>query len=100
MKKIICLLKDIYNSDKLPFIIILIGIIFRFYRYLYNKALWLDEAMLSLNIVERSFLELLKPLDYRQNAPIGFLMIEKFFVNIFGNNEYSLRLFPFTCGIS
>ncbi|MGL5875105.1 MAG: glycosyltransferase family 39 protein [Xenococcaceae cyanobacterium] len=75
-------------------VIICFGIIVRLAQYVYNRSLWADEATLALNIVDRSYLELFKPLDYEQGAPIGFLLIEKFFVQIFGNNEYALRLFP------
>ncbi len=52
-----------------------------------------------MNIVNRSYSDLLKPLDYVQSAPIGFLFIEKFFMNILGNNEYALRLFSVITGI-
>jgi uncharacterized membrane protein len=75
-------------------IIICFGIIVRGSQYLYNRSLWADEAVLALNIVERSYLELFQPLDYEQGAPIGFLLLEKLAIKIFGNNEYALRLFP------
>ncbi|OKH35447.1 hypothetical protein NIES2119_20340 [[Phormidium ambiguum] IAM M-71] len=64
-----------------------------------NRSLWGDEAYIALNIVNRSYLELLQPLDYDQAAPPGFLWIEKLAVQLFGNNEYSLRLFPLIAGI-
>jgi len=79
--------------------IICFGIVLRLRQYLFNRSLWLDEALLTLNIISRSFLELLQPLDYRQGAPIGFLFLEKLAVQLFGNSEYVLRLFPFLCGI-
>ncbi|MCK4824594.1 glycosyltransferase family 39 protein, partial [bacterium] len=46
-----------------------------------------------------SYAELLEPLDTLQVAPIGFLMVERFFVELFGPGEYALRFFPFLAGI-
>jgi len=80
-------------------LIMAIGIGIRLRNYFFNRALWLDEATLSLNIINRDYLQLLKPLDTLQVAPIGFLFVEKFFVNIFGPNEFALRLFPLMAGI-
>ena len=95
LRKIKCL----YSSQRLCLVLIFFGIILRLYAYLGNRSLWLDEASLALNIVNRTFSELLQPLDYQQGAPIGFLMVEKLFVQAFGNNEFTLRFFPFLCGI-
>lgn len=78
---------------------VVFGVLVRLVQYLHRRSLWEDEANLALNIVNRSYLELLKPLDYNQAAPPLFLWIEKAAVQIFGNNEYALRLFPFICGI-
>ncbi len=66
-------------------------------QFLYNRSIWLDEAMLSLNIINRSYSELLNPLEYLQVAPIGFLWIEKFFSELIPNSEYGLRIFPLLC---
>lgn len=81
------------------FSMLAIGFILRVDQYLSNRALWLDEARLSLNIVNRSFGQLLDPLDHNQGAPVGFLFVTKLVVTIFGNHEYSLRLLPFLAGI-
>ena len=78
---------------------ILFGIIIRCFQYFSNRSLWGDEASIALNIVNRSYLELLQPLDYNQAAPPGFLWIEKLAIQLFGNSEYSLRLFPLIAGI-
>lgn len=79
--------------------VLLAGVILRIRQYLTGRSLWVDEAMLALNIVNRNFLELLKPLDYDQGSPIGFLLIEKVFNLLFGRNEYALRLFPLILGL-
>jgi len=89
----------LFSPQSLPWTIICFGILVRLVQYLSNRSLWNDEAALALNIVNRSYLELLQPLDYDQGAPIGFLFIEKLAVQLFGNNEYALRLFPFLSAV-
>lgn len=74
--------------------IIIIGVAFSVIQFLYNRSLWLDEAYLALNIIDRNFLELLQPLHYEQVAPILFLYFEKLATIIFGPSEYALRIFP------
>ncbi len=89
----------LFSPEKLSWAIISFGIVVRLIQYLYNRSLWADEAVLALNIVNRSYLELLQPLDYDQGAPFGFLIVEKLAIQLFGNNEYALRLFPLLSGI-
>lgn len=76
------------------YLIIFFGVFLAIYQFLFNRSLWLDEASLALNIINKDFMELIKPLDYHQVAPIGFLFIEKIAVLVFGKNELSLRIFP------
>ncbi len=78
---------------------VLLGIFIRIRLYLLNRSFWGDEASLAMNLVTRNFIELTKLLDYHQAAPIGFLFIEKLSLIIFGNQEYSMRLFPLMAGI-
>jgi hypothetical protein len=80
-------------------LILVAGVLLRFRQYLTGRSLWLDEAMLVLNIVNRDFGDLFKPLNYDQGAPIGFILVEKTFSLILGRNEFSLRLFPFLVGL-
>jgi hypothetical protein len=80
-------------------IILLAGFVLRIRQYLTGRSLWLDEAMLSLNIVNRNWEELFRPLDYDQGAPIGFLLVEKIFNLLLGRNEFALRLFPLLVGL-
>jgi len=77
-----------------------LGILLRFRQYLIGRSLWVDEAMLALNIVNRNFAGLYKPLDYDQGAPVGFLLVEKSFNLLLGRSEFALRLFPFILGIT
>ncbi len=78
--------------------LIALGGVLRLRQYLANRSLWLDEAMLALNIVNRDFSGLFKPLDYEQGAPLGFLLLEKLAASLFGSGELALRLLPFIAG--
>jgi uncharacterized membrane protein len=76
-----------------------IGIVLRLRQFLFDRSLWEDESMLALNIINRSPVELLKPLDNNQGAPLGFLLLEKLATLFLGSSEMALRLLPFVCGI-
>jgi hypothetical protein len=91
-------LKPLSYRDIVLLSLVAVGLILRAAQYASGRSLWLDEAMLSLNIVQRSFTGLLQPLDYNQGAPIGFLLIEKIFVAVLGGKDFVLRLFPFISG--
>ena len=92
-------INSLFSSQRLPLTIICFGILVRLVQYLSNRSLWNDEAALALNIVNRSYLQLLQPLDYDQGAPIGFLLVEKLAIQLFGDSEYALRLFPLLSAI-
>ena len=74
---------------------ILLGLLISLVDLLHNKSLWLDEACLALNIVSKSYLDLLTPLDDGQVAPIGFLFTEKLLTDVFGSHDWVLRVLPF-----
>lgn len=81
-------------------LLVALAILLRARQYFFNRSLWGDEVMLALNIVNRSFSGLLRPLQYSQSPPLGFLYIEKLFITLFGNHDHILRLFPFLAGIA
>jgi hypothetical protein len=83
----------------LIFGVLTLGVAVRTAHFFANRSLWLDEAMLGLNIGERSFAELLQPLAFNQAAPVGFLWLEKLAVTLLGVSEMALRLFPLLTGI-
>jgi len=76
-----------------------IGAILRLRQFQFNRSLWLDEAMLAVNLATRSFGELFLPLDLHQNSPILFLLLEKLSIVLFGVNEPALRALPMVCGL-
>jgi hypothetical protein len=63
-----------------------------------DRSLWLDEAMLALNILRRNAIQLLEPLELEQVAPPVFLLLERLAVSALGAGEAVLRLVPFLAG--
>jgi hypothetical protein len=80
--------------------LVLLGVALRAWAYFSGSWFWLDEILISRNIVGLSLGELVtQPLKLDQVAPRGFLLVERFAVLALGENELALRLFPFLCGI-
>lgn len=77
-----------------------LGLVLRALRYAQNLPLWSDECFLAVNFIQRGFLDLLGPLDNGQICPPLFLWIERAAVGLWGFSEFSLRLFPFVCGLA
>lgn len=71
-----------------------LAIVLRLTRYLLNFPLWCDETMVAVNLLDRSFADLTRPLDYRQVAPIGFLALEWLAIRGLGFSEMALRAVP------
>lgn len=76
-----------------------LGCVLRILRWIDNPALWLDEAFLSINLIDKSLGEVLGPLQFLQSAPPGFLVVEKGAEVLIGDSELSLRLFPLLASI-
>jgi len=83
-----------------PITLIGFGILLRTVQYAANPSLWADESALALNIIQRTYADLLQPLDDGQAAPVGFLLLEKFVSLRLGIGEHALRLIPFLSGIA
>jgi hypothetical protein len=56
--------------------VLILGLGLRLAQYA-GRSLWLDEALLALNIIHRPIGGLFRVLDYHQGAPLGFLLLEK-----------------------
>lgn len=75
------------------------GIALRASKYLHAWSLRGDELAVTLNLINRTTLDLMtRPLEYEQAAPFGFLLITKALVALFGQSEYILRLSAFAAG--
>ncbi len=80
------------------YILLLIGFVIILREFIGGRSLWVDEAMLALNM-EKPFSQLLLPLDYNQTAPMLFLYLSKAFTLVFGISDYSLRITPLIFGL-
>ncbi len=87
-----------YPATMIAFLVL--GAALRLRMYLFDRSLWFDETLISLNILRRPLSGLVPPLEYHQGAPFGFLALEKAAVLTFGNSEYALRLVPLLAGIA
>jgi len=76
---------------------IFIGIFFILIQFSQNKGQWLDEILLSRNIINLDYRDLLKPLNDNQVAPILYLLIQKTVISIFGETDLAFRVFPLAC---
>jgi hypothetical protein len=80
--------------------VLAVGAALRAREYLADRALWLDELMVSYGILERGYGGLMRRLPYRQAAPVGWLWMERTSVLLFGRSEWALRLGPFLCSLA
>lgn len=89
-------------------VLIVLGVLLQLAFYLQNRSLNIDEAALALKIKHFSYPELINPqnrMDQHaavrmQAAPLGFLIVEKCLVRLWGDHEFVFRLFPLFCGIA
>jgi Dolichyl-phosphate-mannose-protein mannosyltransferase len=77
----------------------LMGFSLRIFFIALGRSLWIDEAMLAVNIVNRSFLGLFQPLSLNQAAPIGFCLLQKAITSLLGGRDYLFRIIPLLAGL-
>jgi len=75
--------------------LVLLGLGLRSYHYLRGPSLWHDEAAVILNVLDKSYSQLLGPLFFSEAAPPLFLWVEKAAGWGLGDNTYVWRLVPF-----
>jgi 4-amino-4-deoxy-L-arabinose transferase-like glycosyltransferase len=87
-------------GDRVALAFLGLGIAVRLRDWLYGRCLWVDEAMLALNLMQRDFAGLLAPLDRHQMAPPGYLWAVKALMTVIGSGERSLRLVALLAGVA
>jgi len=91
------------TSDRLRLLMVLslgIGVALRLLQYAVNRSLWLDEALLVSNFLDRSWAGLLEPFHRGQTAPLGFLALVKGMAEVLGRSELVLRLPSLLAGLA
>ena len=66
----------------------------RIEQFMWRRSLWLDEALVTANIVHRGFGGLLRPLSGQQGAPVGWLWAERAAVLGLGTVSYTHLTLP------
>ncbi len=85
--------------DRLAWLAIALGVVLRSVALLADHPLGLDETMVALNLMERSYGALLQPLDYDQAAPPLFLWFARLLGRFGNGSELALRIVPFVAGL-
>ena len=81
-------------------LILTIGIGLRVARFAQPRPLWLDEALIALNLFTRRPLDFFRPLDHNQISPPGFLLGEWLVTALAGSGEKALRFLPLVAAIA
>jgi hypothetical protein len=79
--------------------LVLLSVAWRTTRWLLEFPIWGDEAYLCVNLLDRDFLGMLRPLRCVQVAPLLFLWGELAVYRLLGGAELALRLLPFLAGL-
>nr|CAI78521.1 hypothetical protein [uncultured bacterium] len=88
---------SLFSTEKGGILLIIIGSVLRLKHYFENRSLWLDEAYVALEILIKTFKEMvtLETAFPRQpGTPLLFQLITKINISVFGNNEFIMRLWP------
>lgn len=88
------------DGPHLTLIAVVVGLVLRAWHYGCNHTIWYDESVLLNNILGKSYLQLLGPLDHAVAAPPLFLWMLKTLHVLVGDVSLVWRLPPFlfSCG--
>lgn len=77
-----------------------VGAGLRIRQFVVDRSLWLDEALLARNVVERDLGGLLEPLSGQQGAPVGYLWVVRAVIVAFEPSERWMRLPSLIAGLA
>ena len=76
------------------------GVALRLIHYGFGRMLWIDEATIALNFISRDGAAFFQPLDFRQFAPPGWMILSDGFWTATRNLEYGARLPSLLAGLA
>jgi hypothetical protein len=91
--------RELLLIRRLALALLLVGVLWRIWRYLLSFPIWGDEAMLCLNFQEFGYFELTRQLRYCQVAPLLFLWGELTALHLLGGSPLAMHVLPFLAGL-
>ncbi|MBI5865246.1 MAG: glycosyltransferase family 39 protein [Planctomycetes bacterium] len=86
------------HLGRLAFVFVLLGLLWRFVHYIVAYPVWGDEGFVAVNFLVRDAAGMLKPLEWGQIVPAGFMWLGLAAYRVFGASEWALRLPAFVAG--
>lgn len=77
-----------------------LGSCWRIVRYALGFPFWGDEAFLAVSLITRDFAGMIRPLEWGQIAPLGFMWAQLAIARGLGLSEWALRLLPTLASLS
>lgn len=77
-----------------------LGLCWRLVRYSLGFPFWGDEAFLAVSLITRDFAGMIRPLEWGQIAPLGFMWAQLAISRGLGLSEWALRLLPTLAGLT
>ena len=84
---------------RLVCLLVIFGTACRVAQYAAQRSYWHDEALVVMNVLDKTPGQLMGPLSYSQAAPPMFLWAEKAMASMLGASEWSLRSISLAAGV-
>lgn len=88
-----------FRWERLAPAVVAVGVVLRIRQLLVDRSLWVDEALLAQNILDRDLGGLVEPLGGEQGAPVGYLWLLRMLVVGFGPTASWMRLPSLVAGV-
>ncbi len=80
--------------------LVILGVAWRTLRYLLAFPYWGDESFVVVSFLTRDFAGMIRPLEWGQIVPLGFMWADLVMARLFGVGEHALRFIPYVAGVA